>query len=221
MPLRDYLIVLRKRWWVYVLVAIIAATSAYVYSKSQQPLYRSSAKLYVTPARPDYGVTLVIQNLIRQYSQLLESDRFLNSVSTQLELDLPPGTLRQRISTSGAADSLMIQVDVDDPDPAQAQAIAKALAEQFLADQQARMEQVDPRDKIDIRKYDDPEPGVLHSPQTRVNVVAGAILGLLLGGVIAFGLEYLDDTIKSSDDVERHMTLPVVGSIPNIGGSNG
>jgi len=37
-----------------------------------------------------------------------------------------------------------------------------------------------------------------------------------LGGLIAFFLEYLDDTIKSSQDVEHYVAVPVVGSIPTI-----
>lgn len=217
MPLGDYVNVIWKRWWILVMAAFLAAGSAYVYSKMQQPIFRASAKLYVTPFRPDYGVTLVIQNLIRQYSTLLASDRFLISVSEELRLDVPAGELRRRIHAAGAADNLVIQVDVDDPDPARAQAIAKALANKFVADHQLRMEKVDPRDKIEVWMYDDPQPGTLHQPKTRVNVMAGGILGLLIGLVIAFVMEYLDDTIKDAEDVQRYVELPVVGSIPTMG----
>lgn len=217
MPIRDYVNVIWKRWWILALAALLAAGSAYAYSKMQQPLYRASAKLYVTPFRPDYGVTLVIQNLIRQYSTLLASDRFLISVGEDLRLDVPPGEMRRRIHAAGAADNLVIQVDVDDPDPARAQAIAKALADKFVADHQLRMEKVDPRDKIEVQMYDDPQPGALYQPKTRVNVAAGGILGLLIGLVVAFVMEYLDDTIKDAEDVQRYVELPVVGSIPTMG----
>lgn len=216
MPIREYVKIVVKRWWLLVLLAAVGAAAAYGYSKLEQPLYRATAKLYVTPFRPDYGVTLVIQNLIRQYSQLLQSDSFLTSVSNQLRLDLPPSEMRERIHAAGAADNLVIQIDVDDPDPGRAQAIAKALATQFAADHQLRMEKVDPRDKIEVRSYDDPQPGILYRPQTRTNVIAGGVLGLLIGFVVAFALEYIDDTIKNADDVERYVALPVVGNIPTM-----
>ena len=216
MQIKDYWAVVSKRWWIFVLVAVVAATTAYVYSKMQQPLFRSTAKLYVTPARPDYGVTLFVQNLIRQYGQQLQGDRFLNGISEQLKLDLTPDTLRERIHTSGTTDNLAIMIEVDDPSPGKAQDIAKALAFAFIENHQVKMENVDKRDKVDVEMYDDPTPSYLYSPKTKVNVMAGGVLGLLIGGLIAFFLEYLDDTIKSSEDVERFVELPVIGSIPTI-----
>jgi len=50
-------------------------------------------------------------------------------------------------------------------------------------------------------------------PQPVTNTVLGAIIGLLLGGGIAFLIEYLDDSIKNPEDVERILGLPVLGYI--------
>ena len=58
MELREYWRALTKRWWLIFLVALAAAGSAYAFSKLQEPVFRSSAKLYVMPARPDYGNAL-------------------------------------------------------------------------------------------------------------------------------------------------------------------
>lgn len=216
MQIRDYWQVLSKRWWIIVLVALVTSATAYGYSKSQQPLFRSSATLYVTPRRYDYGLTMVIQNLMRQYSQQVESDKFLTKVSEDLKLDLPVAALRSRIHTSGTVDNLAIRIDVDDPDPAKAQAIAAALGRESIANNDLRMEQVDKPDKVDVYMYDNPTPATLYRPRTKVNTVAGGLLGLLVAGVITFFLEYLDDTIKNPQDVERYVAVPVVGNIPNI-----
>ncbi len=216
MQIRDYWLVISKRWWIFLLVTAVAGASAYGYSKLQQPMFKSSAKLYVTPARPDYGVTLVISNLIRQYGFQLKSDKFINKINEQLQLDLAPGVLRGRVAVASTADNFAIQVDVEDPDPGKAQRIAKALAQNFVEYHQVRMSNVDPRDKIDVEVLDEPEPAYLSKPKTRVNVTAALALGLVLAGVIAFVLEFLDDTIKSAEDVERYIALPAVGSIPTI-----
>ena len=215
MQVREYLAVLTKRWWVIALLVFAAASSAYVYSKMQQPLFRSTAKLFVM-ARPDYGVNLVIQTVLRQYSQLLETDRFLNKINKDLQLDLSPAVLRKQISAAGTTDNFAIQIDVDNPDPAAAQRISRALAVAFMEDQEVRMAKVDPKDRIEVNMYDEPVYGALVSPKTKVNVLASAVLGLVLGVVTAFLLEYLDDTIKTSEDVEGVLALPVLGSIPGI-----
>ena len=49
---------------------------------------------------------------------------------------------------------------------------------------------------------------------TRQKLTIGLLIGLFLGVVSAFFLEYLDQTIKSSEDVERVLEVPVLGLIP-------
>ncbi len=51
--------------------------------------------------------------------------------------------------------------------------------------------------------------------QTQI-YIAGIILGLLLGLGLAFLIEYNDTTIKTNDDIERNLELPVLGTIPHI-----
>ena len=52
-PYRDYLAVLRRRWWVVPLVALVAVAGAWLVNRGQTPQYRSTARLLVTPGRPD------------------------------------------------------------------------------------------------------------------------------------------------------------------------
>ena len=47
-------------------------------------------------------------------------------------------------------------------------------------------------------------------------IVMGAILGFMMGIVMALFLEYMDDSIRRSEDVERHLGLPIVGTVPKI-----
>ena len=47
-----------------------------------------------------------------------------------------------------------------------------------------------------------------------MNVLAGGILGGFLGLLIALALEFLNDTIKTSQDVSRFVGLTTLGAIP-------
>jgi len=51
--------------------------------------------------------------------------------------------------------------------------------------------------------------------QTRYYAL-GLVFGLLIGLGIAFMLEFNDTTIKSNEDIEKHLALPVLGTIPHI-----
>ena len=52
------------------------------------------------------------------------------------------------------------------------------------------------------------------SPNVTLNLVLGAVVGLIFGVGIAFFLEYLDTSVKSLDDVERYLQVPVLAVIP-------
>lgn len=51
-------------------------------------------------------------------------------------------------------------------------------------------------------------------PRKMLNMAAALVIGLLISIMLAFLLEFLDNTIKSTDDVAQHLDLPVLGSIP-------
>jgi polysaccharide biosynthesis transport protein len=52
------------------------------------------------------------------------------------------------------------------------------------------------------------------SPNVQLNLILGAIVGLIFGVGIAFFLEYLDTSVKTLEDVERYLQVPVLAVIP-------
>jgi succinoglycan biosynthesis transport protein ExoP len=53
-------------------------------------------------------------------------------------------------------------------------------------------------------------------PRPLMNVVLAGAIGLMLAGGIAFLIEYIDDTIRTPDDIERILNLPVIGYIGDM-----
>ncbi|RJO61500.1 MAG: lipopolysaccharide biosynthesis protein [Dehalococcoidia bacterium] len=51
-------------------------------------------------------------------------------------------------------------------------------------------------------------------PKKKLNMAMAFVLGLMASVMLAFVLEYLDNTIKTPEDVARHLELPVLGTIP-------
>ncbi|MCZ6768517.1 MAG: polysaccharide biosynthesis tyrosine autokinase, partial [Acidobacteria bacterium] len=60
-------------------------------------------------------------------------------------------------------------------------------------------------------------PREVYRPRKGLNLALGLMVGLMLGVGLAFLTEYLDDTLKTPDQVEELLALPSLGVIPAIG----
>ncbi len=70
-----------------------------------------------------------------------------------------------------------------------------------------------PRTPVDI--VDRAEPQLRHvSPNFTLNIVLSLLIGLVAGVGLAYFIEYLDTSVKTVDDVEQYLGLPVLGIIP-------
>ena len=59
-------------------------------------------------------------------------------------------------------------------------------------------------------------PGGPYRPDLSANMMRGLMVGLLLGILAALGAEFLDDTLKTPEDIEKRLKLPVLGIIPKL-----
>ncbi len=222
MELKRYARVFLKRGWIILLVAVITAASAVVFAKTQQVIYRSTAILQVIPARPDFGLTMAAENLLRQFCFQIQTPERVQKVTDQLELDIPPERLLEDISAAARADEFLIQIDVDWPDPETTQEVANALATDFAEYQATRNLGIDRRSQVEILVLEPAKWGHVQWPKPTTLALSGAILGFLLGGLLAFGLEYLEaGIIHSPQDVERYVEVPVIGTIPAVNPGKG
>ena len=59
-----------------------------------------------------------------------------------------------------------------------------------------------------------------YKPNTSLNLSFGLVLGFFLGTVVAFLLEFLDDRVKTTDELERLLGLPLLGLTPSVKGED-
>lgn len=217
MQLRDYLRIIAKRGWIIALLAVITTASALVFSYIQTPVYRSTIYLNVWPARLDWGLQQVITNLMRNYAGQITSRQTATEVINRLQLDITPDDLRAKLTVDPIEEDSLIQIDADDYDPLIARDIAQTTAEVFVENIKVYMLEQDQRDRVEVSVRDYALPGVLHKPKWKINALAGAIFGILIGGLLVYILEWLEaDIIRTSEDLERRLGVAVLGVIPEI-----
>ncbi len=222
MELKQYFKVLVRKWWIIVLACVVTVGSAVIFSEVQPPVYRSSAILQVIPARYDYGLTLAAEQLLRQFANQIHTTNMAQQVIDELQLDISTDKLLGDVTVAPIPEDFLIEIDVNRPHPEEARDVASAFAHDFVAFHAAQILDIDRQDRVQIRILEDAKYGWVHWPKTKTLALAGGVLGLLIGLLLAFGLEYLEsDVLRSPEDVERYVGVPVLGSIPTISGSSG
>lgn len=213
MEIRDYVNVLIKRWWVIILTVIAAVASAYAISKLLPQTFRSQAVYLVLANQADNGLNIVLRNSMNSYRELVMQPSVLDQISQQIGLDISGERLMEDVNIQPRPDEQKIVIEVDLPRLDQSQALADAVGERIVAEVNRINATLEGTARINVTRIQ-PARLVEIRPNTRINMLAGAILGLVIGVVLAFVLEYLDDTLKTSEDVERFVGLPTLGAIP-------
>lgn len=215
MELSDYIRIIRQRGWIILLLALLTAVAAFGFSKMQTEIYESRINLLVDPARLDFGQTQAVKELLGGYEAWMQSRLRAQEVINQLQLDMTAEDLLGDVAF--ASDSLRrtVQISVKNSDSSTASDIAIAWGNLLIQNQQEKNDKNRQEDRIDIEPQDAPTIG-LDSPKTRINTAAGAVFGALLGVIVIFLLEWFESGImRRTDDIERYLELPVVGTIPN------
>ena len=215
MNLADYVRVLRRHGWILLLAAALTAGSGYVFSKLQTPVYRSTQKILIKPARSDFGLTQTLKQLLDGWGERLRTELRAQDAIDALKLDMTPADLKSQVTITADVNSMLITIDADMKDGEVGNRVARVYGEQFIQWRAQENQPLQLADRINAELLDAPQYALLR-PNTKINVLAGALLGVLIGGVVVFVLEFLDsNVVRRTNDVERFLQLPVLGTLPD------
>lgn len=217
--LREIYYILKKRMGMIIILLILALSisavvSFYVLDKEYQAVTTMMVgrpKDYVTENKLEYNELLLNQRLVSTYGELIKTRTVADRVIENMGLSLTYGQLRDKLNVSLVKDTEIISLSVMDTNPALAAQIANETAQVFMETVQEimRVENVQVIDAAQV-------PTTPVQPRPMMNIAIAGVLALMLGVFIAFLIEFLDTTIKTPEDVEKHLGLPVIGSIPMV-----
>ena len=197
-----------------VLLAVLTAAAAFIFSTIQTPVYQSTVDILIQPARTDFGLTQSAKLLLDAYVAFLDTNNSAGDVIDSLQLDTTPDALRADVAIASQADKFLIRIEVESENGDLANDIARRWAEILVQWRNEENQKQRREDRVTALILDEPRFS-LDRPRKGINVAAGAVLGLLLGGVIVFVLEYIESgVVRSRQDVERYLELSVLGAIP-------
>jgi len=159
----------------------------------------------------EYNDLLLNQKLVSTYGELVKTRIVADEVIKNLNLDMSYKEFREKVNVNLVRDTEIIKLEVMDTNPVLAAEIANETAQVFMENVKDIMmvENVQVIDEAQV-------PDIPIKPRPNLNMAIAGVLGLMVGIFLVFLLEYLDSTIKTPDDIERYLNLPVIGTIPMV-----
>lgn len=218
--LKQIVRIVKKRLWVIVLAAVLCVALSGVYSfLIVEEEYSADVLLYIWQETQSgnqdavqYSDLQLFAQLVNDYQELAKS-RLVTGIVAE-ELGLPEtsiGRLRSLITVGNRVNTRHLTIVVKDTDPVFAANLANKVADVFsrIVVEKMGAGQVNIIDPAIV-------PDKPSSPNKPMNLMVGLILGLMLGAGIVFLIEFLDTTVKSTDDVENMTGFTLLGIVPEF-----
>ncbi|GAA4823105.1 polysaccharide biosynthesis tyrosine autokinase [Actinomycetospora corticicola] len=222
MTAREYLTLLGQQWrWIVgaALVGVVVAGVAVLLTPAS---YAASVTFYVstasnTSSADAYQGSLLSQDRVKSYTELLSGYRLGEEVVTDLRLPDDPQSVADQVSASVSPNTVLLEARVTDASPERAQAIAGAVGRRFpalIADLERPADRTQPP-TVSARVVEGPvlAPGPV-SPKPLVDLGLGLAAGLLIGVTIAVVRRSLDRSVLSLAQLAKLLPHPLLGTLP-------
>jgi capsular exopolysaccharide synthesis family protein len=225
--LRQLLRTLQRRWRFVAIVFGACVAVAAGLTSVITPMYSSTAQIYITPTGESLGnadpfnASLYAQQRITSYAALATDPSVLKKVIERAGSDLTTDQLAKQVSSVVTPGTFILPITVRDKNPGSAQDLANAMAEE-IGDLVTQLETppVTANNKSPVPALTAKTPGEASynenpvSPNMPLNVIVGALLGLLIGVAGAVLRETFDNSVKTTKELAELTGAPVMAVIP-------
>ena len=218
--LQEIAYALKKRWKLIVLIALgttlISALLSFFVIK---PQYEATTKLFIGKqesskevANYDNNDIMMYQKLMKTYAELVKTSDLVTTALKEANLSYNQGEIKEilnNLTANPSADTQILDLTFKGGNPREVLEITNAITDEFIKESSELI----PNGNVQvIQKAQLPEKPV--SPNKKLNILIGLVLGLIIGVGLSLLLEYLDNTFKSREDLEKTLGLPIIGTIP-------
>ncbi|MBQ9746547.1 MAG: hypothetical protein IJW21_06960 [Clostridia bacterium] len=216
--LKDLWDIFVKRIWIMLLAAIVAGGAFFAFTKlTYVPEYSSKATLYIlntdeegtTSSGLNTGIT-VASKMVSDCTHFLKSHKVLDSVITDLNLDIKHSDLAAKISTNNPTDTRFLEVTVKASTPEEAKVIVDAICD---------IGSFEINETLGINQVNLYEHGILNQNAVNKTSLTTYILVALVAAVLVYGIFFvmfmLDDSVWTDDEIDKYLGLSVLGDIPD------
>lgn len=213
--LREIFLILLGKIWLILLVGLLTAAVAFGISQFiLDPVYESTTQIYILNKQDNDTVTYsdvqLGSQLTKDYAELIQSRFVLELVMKELQLvNMDYEEMLDKVSVTTPVDTRILAITVKDTDPILAMEMANSIREAAA---------VHIKNVMDIEAVNVVDTANLPTEKSGPSVIkwtaVGGLIGILLVMFIVMIWYLTDDTIKTSDDVEKYLGLSTLALIP-------
>ena len=209
---------IKKRWIMIVAITLSATLISGILSFFViKPVYETSTKLFIGKEESEDTVyntndIQMYQKLLQTYAQAIKTKDLVNRAISGLKYDdLETKDIVDDLTVNPIASTQILQISYESKDPKEAKEILKSITDEFMV----TAKELDPNGNVRIiEDIELPEEPV--SPNKIMNIAIAFLLGLMVSIGLILLLEYLDNTYKNKEQLEKDLGIPVIGTIPDV-----
>lgn len=217
MDLKDFFYIIKKRIKL-ILIITIACTliSGILNFFVIKPTYEASASIVIGKSDNDpnnksqynYNDIMMFQKLVKTYAEIGKSRAVAENASAKLK-NISADKLESIINVTPQNDTQIVEFKVKNNSPQEAYLIMNAVTDAFIQESK-RIYPTGSIQVMDGAKI--PQRPI--KPNKTLNVAIAFFIGLVASLGLTFALEYMDSTIKTEENINRYLGIPVIGIIP-------
>ena len=184
----------------------------------QKPMYKSYTTVILGGNETNSNTSItqsditLNKNLVETYAQIVKSRRVLLQVINKLNINMSYESLYSKITVTALNNTEIIKITVEDYDAIRAKNIANVTANIF-AEEVVKLYNMNNVNILD-EAFESVKPFNINVVK---QVVIYFVIGFVLGAGILFVIFYFDRTIKSVEQIEQKIKLPILGSVQQYG----
>ncbi|EIW6614562.1 capsular biosynthesis protein [Clostridium perfringens] len=218
--LQEIAYALKKRWKLIALITIAATlVSAILSFFVIKPQYEATTKLFIGKQESqdnnayNNSDVMMYQQLMKTYAELAKTSDLVTKAVKSADLDYNQEDIKailKNLNATPSAETQILDLSYKGGNPKDVLKVTEAITSEFISESKELI----PNGNVQvIQKAQLPEHPV--SPNKKINILIAFVLGLMVGGGVVLLLEYLDNTFKSREELEKTLELPIIGTIPD------
>lgn len=209
---------LKKRWILIVSITLVATLISGVLSFFViKPTYETSTKVFIGKEESNqegYNTNDIqmYQKLLQTYAETIKTNEVVQAaINSTNNTDLTVPAVKGALTVTPVSDTQILQIKYQNKNPEVAKEILESITNEFVI----LAKELVPNGNVRvIEAVQLPENPV--APNKKMNVAIAFLLGLMVSVGLVLLIEYLDNTFKSKEELEKELDIPVVGIIPEF-----